>query len=62
MKTPDDESAGGGEDKQAIDRELRAMNHPHVTRCFGGFFVGRYVYKLVLERMECSLQDVISAF
>ena len=51
-----------GARERAIKREQRTMNHPHVTRCFGGFLVDRYEYKLVLERMQCSLQDVIGAF
>lgn len=47
--------------KCAIERELRINNHSNVTRCFGGFFVTRNEYMLVLERMQYSLQNVIGA-
>ena len=39
-----------GQCKQAIERELRAMDHSRVTRCFGHFIV-RSECKLVLELM-----------
>jgi hypothetical protein len=57
----DNERTDFGKNEQAIERELRAMDHPHVTRCFGFFYVGNNC-KLVLERMDCSLQNAISAF
>ena len=56
----DEESSLYGIHKEMLERELRDMDHAHVTRCFG-FFVTSEGYKLVLERMDCSLQDVIGA-
>ena len=50
-----------GQCKQAIERELRAMDHSCVTRCFG-YFIVRSECKLVLELMQRSLRDVISVF
>lgn len=50
-----------GQREEMVKRHARIMGHPHVTRCFG-FFVIDNEYKLVLELMECSLQDVIGAF
>ena len=57
----DQEYPDYGQRRQAIGRGLHVMDHPHVTRCFGSF-VTREGYKLVLERMQCNLQDAIGAF
>ena len=58
----DEEELGWIQRKKTVERELRAMDRRYVAGCFGGVFLTHNEYTLVLERMKCSLQDVISMF
>ena len=61
MEKRTDQDCNWGTHKEIIERNLRTMKHDHVSRCYG-FFSTDTEDKLVLERMDYSLRDVIGVF